>query len=207
MKKKRKIIIFDFDGVIVNTCQVTFEINREVIPDFKYEEFQDWHDGNFFKIEKKKGENYKYGHYLERYQERIHELLPEEGMEEVFKELMKKGYELIIVSSSIERVINDFLEKNNLEKYFIEVMARDTHFSKVEKFKLIFKKYGIKAKETLIITDSSGDVREAEEVKMKSIGVTWGIHGKERLKESGASFVVEKVEDIVLGIKKVLALN
>ena len=72
---------------------------------------------------------------------------------------------------------------------------------------MIFRKYKIKPDETLIITDSVGDVKEAHEVKMKAIGVIWGIHEKERLEKNGVDFVAEKPEEILLGIKKILALK
>jgi phosphoglycolate phosphatase len=81
-------------------------------------------------------------------------------------------------------------------------MAKNTHTSKVEKFKMVFKKYKIKPQETLIVTDSVGDVKEAHEAKMKAIGVIWGLHEKERLEKNGTDFIAEKPNNILTGIKK-----
>ena len=43
-----KAILFDFDGVLVNTLPMCFEINREKNPNFTFEQYQDMSDGNFY---------------------------------------------------------------------------------------------------------------------------------------------------------------
>lgn len=205
---KNKVILFDFDGVIVNSCQLSYEINREQYSNVTYSELQDWSEGNIYSrklIEEMKDEDEIY--FFEQYYKRITELVPVEGMETVIEELDRQGYKLIIVSSADEDSIENYLKIHNLDKYFMEIMARKTHRSKVEKFKMIFDKYKIKAKETLIVTDSVGDVKEAHEVKMKAIGVIWGLHEKERLEKNGTDFIAENPNDILAGIKKILALN
>lgn len=205
---KNKVIIFDFDGVIVNSCQLSYEINREQYSNVTYSELQNWSEGNIYSkklIDEMKDEDEIY--FFEQYQRRIVELIPVEGMEKVVKELNRQGYKLIIVSSADEDAIGNYLKTHNLDRYFVEIMARKTHKSKVEKFKMVFKKYKIKANETLIITDSVGDVKEAHEVKMKAIGVTWGIHEKERLENNGVDFIAEKPSEILVGIEQILALK
>ncbi|MFA5532236.1 MAG: HAD family hydrolase [Candidatus Shapirobacteria bacterium] len=206
--KKNKIIFFDFDGVIVNSCQMSFEINKESIVDIEYSEIQKWGEGNVYNSKLRETFNDDHiRYYFEQYEQRVKEILPVEGMEEVFKKLISIGYRLVIVSSADEKAIEIFLKKYSLDKYFIEILARRAHTSKVEKFKMAFGKYKIKAKETLLVTDSVGDIKEAHEVKMKAIGVIWGLHEKERLEKNGADFIAEKPEDIIIGVKKILALN
>jgi phosphoglycolate phosphatase len=205
---KNKIIIFDFDGVIVNSCQLSFELNRESFSDITYTDIQEWAEGNVYT--RKLREDYDDSFvelYFERYSQQIKTLIPVEGIESVLEKFISDGYKLVIVSSSDEESIDGFLEKYNLTKYFDGVMGRKTSSSKVKKFKLIFKKYKIKSNETVMITDSIGDVKEAMEVKIKTIGVSWGIHEAKRLKETGADFIAETPKDIVVGVKKILVLN
>jgi phosphoglycolate phosphatase len=205
---KNKIIIFDFDGVIVNTCQIAFDINKEVYTNLNYEEFQDWQEGNIFK--KKMIEtidDYSVRDYIEHYSERIRALLPVGGLESLLADILSLGYKIVIISSSSEEVIKEFLKGNKLDKYFTEIMGYETDLSKVKKFEMVFKKYKIKASETLMVTDSVGDVKEAHEIKVKAIGVTWGIHEKKRLEKNGADFVAEKPSEVLVGIKKILALK
>jgi len=205
---KNKVILFDFDGVIVNSCQMSYEINREYFSDIQFSELQDWAEGNVFcKKLREDFDEKSEAYYFEQYSRRIVELVPVEGMENIFKELDLQGYQLIVVSSADEGSIKKYLAEHNLDKYFVEIMAKNTHTSKVEKFKMVFKKYKIKPKETLIVTDSVGDVKEAHEAKMKAIGVIWGLHEKERLEKNGTDFIAENPNDILAGIKQILALK
>ena len=200
--------MFDFDGVIVNSCQMGFEINQEYFSDIQYSEIQEWGEGNVYnrKLREEEGDGSQ-TYYFEQYSKRVTELVPVEGIEDILKELTKQKFKLIIVSSADEEIIKNYLEKYNLEKYFIKIMARKTHTSKVEKFKMVFEEFKIKPKETLLVTDSVGDVKEAHEVNMKAIGVLWGLHEKERLERNGTDFIAENPKDILIGIKKILTLN
>jgi HAD superfamily hydrolase (TIGR01509 family) len=202
---KNTIIIFDFDGVIVSSCRLSLEIDKEQYDGMTFSELQSWEEGNIYsKKLREEMDDVCEMYYFEQYHKRVVELIPVEGIEEVIKELSQWGYKLIIVSSSNEESIENYLKTHNLDKYFVEIMGKNTHRSKVEKFKMIFKKYKIKPQETLIITDSVGDVKEAHEVKMKAIGVIWGIHEKERLEKNGVDFIAERPSEILVGIKKIL---
>lgn len=206
---KNKIIFFDFDGVVVQSSPLIFDITKEFVADVEWSELEKWQEGNVFNQRLRDDENYdEVSHeryYFEQYGKRVQSLVPFEGIEEVFKKLKGMGFLLIIVSSSSEEPINNFLTKYNLKKYFSEVLAKETHFGKVEKFRMMLKKYKTEAKETLMVTDSVGDIKEAIEAKVKTIGVVWGIHDAKRLKEIGADFIAEKAEDIIKGVKKILA--
>ena len=46
---------------------------------------------------------------------------------------------------------------------------------------MILDKYRINPHETLIITDTAGDIKEANDVGVRSIGVIWGVHDEDKL--------------------------
>lgn len=200
--------MFDFDGVIVNSCQLSWEITKEHMSDITYGEMQDWCDGNVYDKKLRDNiDNSYFEHYFERYREEIVQLVPVEGIDRVIKELDLQGYKLIIVSGADENSIKIFLEKHNLDKYFTEILGKNFNPSKVEKIKIILDKYKIKPQETLLVTDSVGDVKEAHETKIKAIGVIWGMHEKERLEKNKTDFIAENPNDILEGIKKILTLK
>jgi phosphoglycolate phosphatase len=205
--KKNRVIIFDFDGVIVDSCQLSFSINKESIIDLEYEEWKSWAEGNVYKIKLKKDqgdEAFHFSHYCKRYREQISNLLPVEGIEDVFKKILEMGYKLVIISGAGEESIEGFLKKYDLKKYFDGVFGWETNESKSEKFKMIFEKYGIKVSETLMVTDTVGDVKEAKEVGIKSIGTSWGLHEPERLIKNGVDFMADEPKDILKGIEKMI---
>lgn len=204
----KKIILFDFDGVIIDSINISYEINKEDIVDLEISEWKSWFEGNVYTAIRNELKNDEYiNGYFKKYSERIKGLLPVKGMRKVFEKLVSEKYKLIIVSSSAEKPIKLFLKNNKLEKYFTKVMGKESHRSKVEKFRMVFEKYKINPNETLIVTDTIGDVKEAKEVGMKTIGVGWGVHPAERLKEAQTDFIAERAEDVITGVEKLLALN
>ncbi len=48
--------------------------------------------------------------------------------------------------------------------------------SKVEKFRMMEEKYGVRKNDMLFITDTLGDIREADKAGVPTIAVTWGAH-------------------------------
>ncbi len=114
----------------------------------------------------------------------------------MIKKLSKK-YKLFIISSCSEKNINLYLKNNNIDNLFIEVLGRETNFSKIEKFKTVFQKYNTNSKNCIFITDTLGDIKEANKVKIDSLAVTWGYHEKERLKKENPKYIINKPNEII----------
>lgn len=203
----RKVIIFDFDGVIVDSKHLSYSINKNMMPDLEYSEWKSWFEGNLYKkIRKEHANDKSHDVFFEKYNIGIVNLLPIEGISEVIKKLADK-YTLVIISSSSQKAIGDFLNKYNLYHYFSDILGKETHQSKVDKFHIILDKYKIKPNETLIITDTVGDIKEANEVGIKSVGVIWGVHDNDKLGEINPHFIAEKPSDLIHGVEAVMGLN
>ena len=202
-----KVIIFDFDGVIVDSKHLSYSINKEMMPDLEYSEWESWFEGNLYKKIRTEHQNDKSQDlFFEKYNVDIVNLLPIEGIPEIIKELADK-YTLIIISSSSQKAIRDFLNKYDLHHYFSDILGRETHRNKVDKFHIILDKYKIEPHETLIITDTVGDVKEANEVGIKSIGVIWGVHNRDKISKTNPHFIAEKPTDLIRGIDAVMGVK
>ncbi len=203
----KKIVIFDFDGVIVDSKHLSYSINKEMMPDLEYSEWESWFEGNLYKkIRKEHANDKSQDLFFEKYNTDIINLLPIDGIPEVIKELANE-YTLVIISSSSQKAIGDFLNKYNLLHYFSEILSRETHRNKVDKFHIILNKYKIKPNETLIITDTVGDIKEANEVGVRSVGVIWGVHNEVKLGEISPHFIAKKPLELIHGVKTVMGLS
>jgi len=69
---------------------------------------------------------------------------------------------------------------------------------------MILDKYRINPHETLIITDTAGDIKEANDVGVRSIGVIWGVHDEDKLAQVNPHFVAKEPSELISGIKAVL---
>jgi phosphoglycolate phosphatase-like HAD superfamily hydrolase len=119
---KKKLVIFDFDGVLVNTLEFSFDEHKKLNSTLTWKKFQDFSNGNF-RIGMGKAvdeENYKIpDEWDDLYTKNIKDLTISDVLNKTIKELSTK-YILTIVSSSSTAVINKFLEKEkSLEIFFV----------------------------------------------------------------------------------------
>ncbi len=195
-----KAIIFDFDGVITDTFDLCVQITREHIRPVTKKLFRDSHDGNVYEngvIVFSEKETKK---FWRCYRERIsHDhLFPVKSQ---IKNLSEKS-KLFIVSSTLGRIIEEYLSRTGMAECFENVLGSDTHESKVEKFKMIFKKHKLAPEDCVFVTDTLGDLREANRVGIPSVAVTWGFHGKTRLKKGRPDVMIHDFEDLTEAVEK-----
>lgn len=195
-----KAIIFDFDGVIVDTFDLSVKICRQNGKMVTRKQYRDHHNGNVYEepaiiFTKEDGEKF----YQKRHEIASHEhLFP---IENQIRKLAKK-YILLILSSSREEIMHKYLKMGKIDKYFEKILGRETHKSKVEKFKMILRKYKLKPEKCIFVTDTLGDLREAKKVGVPTIAVTWGYHGKARLKKGSPNIMIHDFKELIPAINK-----
>lgn len=107
-----------------------------------------------------------------------------------------KNHMLFIVSSGGTKNITDYLRNNNVADSFKEIIGMDTYRSKVDKFKFIFSKYQVTAQDCVFITDTLGDILEANTLHIKTIAVDFGYHTKETLSKGDPLKIVSTVSEL-----------
>src|SRR3989344_9384343 len=177
-----KLVIFDFDGVLVNSTLFWFGLNKEVNENLTWGKYQSFSHGNFWKIlnnEVKSGSHVLPENYSEKYAKELldnHQISTKDTILN-----LNKRFRLAIVSSSSDSAIKGLLKKENLLDSFSEVFGSDRHESKAEKINDLLVEYSVLSTDAVFITDSLGDILEANEAGVKSLGVTWGLHDRETL--------------------------
>ncbi|MDO8444266.1 MAG: HAD hydrolase-like protein [bacterium] len=197
---KNKFVLFDFDGVIADSFETAFgaysEINPRITKEYYRSRFEgnvnDWDDPDKIHLDKKKDETAFFEKYWPRFGAEV-KLFP--GIKAVLASLAEK-YKLVIISSTLTSQIEGFLKKNRLDSFFAEVWGNDIHTSKVEKIKMVFEKFNISPDDCVFITDTLGDVREADETGVGAIGVTWGFHNDETLLRDKSFGLVHKPSEL-----------
>ena len=192
-----KAIIFDFDGVIHNT----FEFHWKNIMDFtnvnlSEEEFKAIHDGNFFDHQHKELENADWKGYRDYIYSKQVQLKMTVEVKDTLLELNQK-YPLFIVTGAGFRNISNYL-KNNEAGFFKEILGFEAKKSKIDKFNFIFDKYNLKPEECVFVTDTLGDILEANQVNVKTIAVDFGYHERERLEKGNPWRVISSFKDVLL---------
>jgi len=200
----KKFILFDFDGVIADSFRPAFEIQKKICPHITEDTYRKRFEGNINDWEEPINVHTKecrhdidfFKEYIPRMKKEV-QIVP--GMREVIVEL-EKNYALIVISSTISSPIQEFLEGHGLANHFAQIMGNDVHASKVEKIKMVLDKYGVGPKDCVFITDTLGDMHEAEKMSVGAIGVAWGFHAPETLLRGKPFRLVEKSNDLLAAV-------
>ena len=196
-----KAIIFDFDGVLGDTCAMSIEVCRVFKPGLTDESFLNQYNGNVYHDNNKirftdEESDFFFQEMNKRFEEK--HLFP-------FKKdlpLLGDQYSLFVVSSTRESSLEKYLKCGDLLEIFEWLMGSETHRSKVVKFKMIFEKYNLLSNECLFFTDTLGDIREANEVNLPSVGVTWGYHDFYTLQKGNPRKIISEFDEVVLTIEE-----
>lgn len=197
-----KVILFDFDGVIVDTFSFCYRImnSRDAISeDFYRTKFE----GNINDAFKKPEQNpdAKPFDFYGQYNPELMARQPNEEVVKVIKELVR-NHTLIIISSTISSSIEQFLEVHGLADAFKEILGNDVEKSKVKKINDVLQRYGIKSTETVFITDTLGDIKEANVCGVKSIAVTWGYHSSTTLEKGSPYKIIDHPNKLIETIQE-----
>ena len=206
-----KTLLFDFDGVIVNTFRLSYESMKKVVLNPPNEEsYRKWFEKSIYDNEdyklKNKGSQPSVSEndsFFKEYTPLLMKEKPVSGIADVIQEL-HKSHRLVIISSTINSPVKNYLDKHNLSQYFDGIYGGDTHTSKVAKIKMVFAEFNVTAGDCLFITDTLGDRREAEKAGVKSIGVTWGFHKLETLQKGSPVAIANTPEELLSLIRVTL---
>lgn len=192
----KKLLIFDFDGVLENTFELSFRFFKEQFTTLTRDEYRTWFDGNFYKVIKDKKIPIDINLYYAKYATALKERITTEEMKDVLVKL-NQTFSLAIVSSSHDDAINEYLQRNKIEKLFDQVWGVKKHASKVEKLEGLITEHSVSKEDCWFVTDTLGDIRESNEVGIKAIAVTWGFHPKERLEQGHPAVIVDTPRELV----------
>ncbi len=201
MTNKNKIVLFDFDGVITDTFDFCYDIAKTHLSNLSESEYRSYFEGNINDSKKVSNEKSDDFDFFALYTPQLLNQKPIDGITDIIKQLVEE-YTLIIISSTESESIRAFLKKHNLLDLFAEILGNDVETSKVKKIEMVLDKYNITNNDCILITDTLGDLREANRINVKSIAVTWGYHDIPTL-EKGIPYVFAKTpQEILVNVKK-----
>ncbi|MEI7890498.1 MAG: HAD-IA family hydrolase [bacterium] len=200
-----KAIIFDFDGVIHDTYEMAYQIDRESSGgDLTREQHRDFFSGNIFErvvVDEEKAKT-QIDKFYELQKEAFKYLKIDENIKNNLEQL-SKDHILFVVSSNWEETLNTYFQNNNFTHIFKEVLGAETHRSKVEKFKLLFEKYNLNVNDCVFVTDTLGDILEGNKVGVKTIAVDFGFHERDRLEKGSPFKIVSSFDEVVGTIRSI----
>ena len=122
-----------------------------------------------------------------------------EGLAEAIDALEADGWLLGVATGKSDRGLRLCLERHGLHARFVTLQTADRHPSKPDPAMLhaAIAEAGATAETTVMIGDTSFDMLMARAGGAKALGVGWGYHDAEELREAGAAEVVETAQGLV----------
>ncbi len=177
-----KTIIFDFDGTIADTLNITIKAANELSDKFKYEKIifsknlKDVSLRSFLK------DNLKINFFLLPYYYflikktinlKSNKIKSFNKIPEVINELSKE-YRIVILSSNSRRTIELTLKSNSINISNINIITAGL-FNKHVYLRKIMKKFNLKLDEVIYVADEIRDIESCKKINIKIIAVSWDI--------------------------------
>jgi beta-phosphoglucomutase family hydrolase len=201
-KQNINAVIFDMDGVLVDSEPIYFEIENHLFSYFHVEVSKKQHEAFVgISIEDMwdkliKDNNLKYSKesivehhkkYVINHMENLAQLSLTKNVEELLEDLKEKDIKIGLASSSPKQLINIILSKLHIKNYF-EVIVSGDEVEKSKPYPEIFLKtaklLGVEPKKCVVIEDSSNGVKAANNAGMKCIGFLNVNSGKQNLENA-----------------------
>lgn len=194
-------LLFDFDGVIVDSYDATYKIMLHEDPGLTQASYKRWFDGNVATTVRSKLSPGAVKDFFKRYLQQATTLPIVPGMEQLIK-AFAKDRQLFIVSATDTRSINAFLSQAGLNGYFTEVYGYEAGTNKTDKINDICSLYNVAKEECLFVTDTTGDVQEGLAAGVPTIAVGWGYHTIDELSAVTPTGLVRTPQELVIKIKE-----
>ncbi|MBQ4558998.1 MAG: HAD family hydrolase [Tyzzerella sp.] len=130
---------------------------------------------------------------------------PYDGIVGMLQELKKEGVQLAVLSNKphlqTQDVVATFFEEGTFARVYgqQEGVPRKPDPAAVH---MVLEELGVSEKECLYIGDSDVDMLTGCAAGVPAVGVTWGFRSKEVLMEHGATYIVDKPQEIVSIVKE-----
>lgn len=199
----KNLLLFDFDGVVVDSLEfyensVNLCLERMGVPRLESRsDFLALFDENFYEGISRRGID------PEAFTKVTAEVAPgldfgsirlNQRMLEILLEL-RRLHVLSLISSNSTHAIRYIF--SGIDSYFEHVLGFEFMFSKSGKIRHEMERTGIPGDRTYYIGDTLGDVNEAKQAGVKTIGVTWGWHPRERLARSAPDYILDHPEEFL----------
>jgi len=132
--------------------------------------------------------------YREQYNSMHHINTPfYDGIAELLTNLKAQGYILAVATGKGRNGLNRMMQKTNTEHLFSATVCADESNSKPDPLMIhsLLKELNVSPSNALMVGDSSYDLDMAANAGVKSLGVSYGVHGREKLMLSNPVAVVD----------------
>ena len=140
--------------------------------------------------------------YRRFFNENLKTIQPEAfpGVVETLSVLHQIGFTLTIASSRSRNSLTELTRNMGISDYISYILGADDVKEAKPKPEPVLKTLAnmhFDAEETLVVGDMAVDIQMGANAGTKTCGVTWGNGSREELAAAGATFIIDRIEDLI----------
>jgi phosphoglycolate phosphatase len=123
-----------------------------------------------------------------------------DGMAALLSSMDESGWMLGVATGKSDRGLERCLDTHAIKGLFVTLQTADRHPSKPHP-SMVYQAMadaGTDAKSTVVIGDTVYDIHMGKAAGCRTIGVNWGYHDVDELREAGADMIAESIDELAL---------
>lgn len=203
----KKLIIFDYDGVIVDSIDIWIEVLEMVGSRYDAEHVIGRGELSKMKNITMNGimdlafvpDNNREKYLEDTFSElsdRALSMVLFKDIDNLLESLNAEDYIMCINTANNSKAILKKLEHTDLKKYISDVTGGDHCQVKSENINNLRKKFKVDAENTYMIGDSMNDITEGKKAGVNTIAVTYGWQSHDTLRKSSPDFICDSVKQL-----------
>lgn len=122
-----------------------------------------------------------------------------DGVEDVLKHLKDEGYHLTVATGKARHGLDRVLNESKLKPFFDKTIASDESNSKPDPAMLqtLMKHFDVKPQQTVMVGDTTHDLKMAQNAGTHGVGVTYGAHRVELLKQHAPIAIIDDIRQLI----------
>ena len=128
------------------------------------------------------------------------------GVRETLENLHRAGHTLAIATGRGHVSAENFCRDMGILPLLSDIVADEDVVNKkphAEPVLVLLNRHGAKPGEALVVGDTDYDIRMGKAAGVKTCGVTYGNHSRERLSAAGADFIIDDFRELLCRSQKV----
>lgn len=211
MNHQAKLIVFDWDGTLMDSAAHIISCLQTALADLELPPKTDLEIKNIIGLGLREALaalcpeandtelttlTTRYREYFFHQEKEPTELFT--GARELIKELQSQDYFLAVATGKGRRGLDKELSETGLGEFFPVTRCADESHSKPHPQMLleIIDWYGVEASDTIMIGDTDYDLQMANNANTHAVGVTYGVHEKQRLLDCNPLACVNNIDDL-----------
>lgn len=203
----KNYIIFDFDGTIADTLELSFDIYNGIAQEYGCRPARK-EDRELLKTRKPQEILMSYGitklklfalllRIRKELAAHIPDVNPAKDIIPALRDIKNAGFSMGILTSNSARNVSMFLEVNNLSDIFDFIYSGKSYFGKAKVIRRSLDHEKISPENVIYVGDETRDVEASRKAAISVIAVTWGLSPLEALAATHPDQIAETPEELL----------